>query len=262
MVPKNRNNKLVTDLELEKNRYDERARNEMQQLSMNNYSSVYDSEFISPIFNKYYELICSVIQPGMQVLEIGAGTGTHTKILIDSGAEVTAQDISELSLEVLRSKLTNSVTTLTSDMEFIPLKDKTFDCIVCCNVLSYGDPTKVNQEIFRLLKPSGSLIIMDSLNHNYIYRFNRMLHYFRGDRTKSTLKRIPNLNRINKFASKFESSNVYYFGSYFWICFPISLILGRSIAIKFNKVLEKIKPSSSGAFKFIFVGQKLTSQSR
>ena len=78
MVPKNRNNKLVTDLELEKNRYDERARNELQQLSMNNYSSVYDSEFISPIFNKYYELICSVIQPGMQVLEIGAGTGTHT----------------------------------------------------------------------------------------------------------------------------------------------------------------------------------------
>ena len=184
MVPKNRNNKLVTDLELEKNRYDERARNELQQLSMNNYSSVYDSEFISPIFNKYYELICSVIQPGMQVLEIGAGTGTHTKILIDSGAEVTAQDISELSLEVLRSKLTNSVTTLTSDMEFIPLKDKTFDCIVCCNVLSYGDPTKVNQEIFRLLKPSGSLIIMDSLNHNYIYRFNRMIHYLRGDRTK------------------------------------------------------------------------------
>jgi SAM-dependent methyltransferase len=261
MLKKNRNKEFVSDLELEKNRYDERARDELQMFSIDKSPTTYYSEFISPIFDKYYELICIVIKPGMRVLEIGAGTGAHTKILIDSGAEVTAQDISRVSLDVLRSKIKGTVNTLTSNMEFIPLKDKTFDCIVCCNVLSYGNPCKVNQEIFRLLKPGGSLIIMDSLNLNYIYRLNRMLHYLKDERTKSTLKRIPNLNRIKQFSTRFESSKVYYFGSYFWVIFPIKFLLGRSIALKINQTLEKIKPSGSGAFKFIFVGQKFTSRS-
>ena len=73
-------------------------------------------------------------------------------------------------------------------------------------------------------------------------------------------KRIPNLNRIKQFSTRFESSKVYYFGSYFWVIFPLKFLLGRSSAFRINQILEKIKPSGSGAFKFIFVGQKLTPQ--
>lgn len=253
---KNQTRNLISDLDQEKDRYNKRAEQELLRANNDETFRIYHSEFINPIFNKYYELIYSTVKPGTCVLEIGAGTGAHTKILIEIGADITVQDISEISLEVLQQKIGRSIKTMTSDMESIPLKQGVFDCIICCNVLSYGSPSKVNQQIFKLLKPGGNLIIMDSLNGNYIYRLNRFLHYLRGERTKSTLKRIPDLNRINQFSARFEYSNLNYFGSYFWIVIPLKFLLGRSIALQINMILEKIRPSGKGAFKFIYVGQK------
>ena len=141
-------------------------------------------------------------------------------------------------------------------MESIPIKDCTFDFIVCCNVLSYGSPVMVNNEIYRLLKPGGSLLIMDSLNHNYIYRLNRRIHYYRGNRTKSTLKRVPRIKRIQGFSKRFESNICFYFGSYYWIVIPLKFLLGQRIAFRFNEIFENIRPSGLSSFKFILVCEK------
>ena len=251
-----RNKRLISDSELEKNRYDNRAKDELLKIKNKDFDQTNYSEFISPIFDRYYELICSLIKPGMRVLEIGAGTGSHTEIIVKTGAHVVVQDISEVSLEVLRAKIGRGIETIASNMESIPIIDRTFDFIVCCNVLSYGSPTVVNKEIFRLLKPGGSLLIMDSLNHNYIYRLNRRIHYYRGNRTKSTLKRVPNFKRIQGFSKSFESSSCFYFGSYYWIVIPLNFLLGQHVAFSLNKIFEKIKPSGLSSFKFILINEK------
>ena len=248
-----------SDFEKEKQRYDNRAEEELKMINNKKLLQVSHSEFIAPIYDKWYELINNLIKPGASVLEIGAGTGTHTKVIFDTGADVTVQDISEISLKVLRTKLNYDIETIASNMESIPISDCTFDFIVCCNVLSYGSPVMVNNEIYRLLKPGGSLLIMDSLNHNYIYRLNRRIHSYRGHRTKSTLKRVPDVRRIQGFSKRFESSSCFYFGSYYWIVIPLKFLLGQHLAFSVNNIFEKINPSSSGAFKFIFVGQKFNS---
>ena len=244
------------DSEKEKQRYDNRAKDELKMINNQQSLQVSHSEFIAPIYDKWYELIDNLIKPGASVLEIGAGTGTHTKVILDTGANVTAQDISEISLKVLLTKLNYDIETIASNMESIPINDCTFDFIVCCNVLSYGNPVMVNNEIYRLLKPGGSLLIMDSLNHNYIYRLNRRIHYYRGNRTKSTLKRVPNFQRIQGFSKKFESSSCFYFGSYYWIVIPLKFLLGQHLAFNVNKIFEKINPSGLGSFKFILVCEK------
>jgi ubiquinone/menaquinone biosynthesis C-methylase UbiE len=192
----------------------------------------------------------------MKVLEIGAGTGSHTGIIYKTGAHVVAQDISEVSLKVLRVKIGGSVEIIASDMQSIPIIDRTFDFIVCCNVLSYGCPEAVNKEIFRLLKPGGSLLIMDSISHNYIYRLNRRIHYYRVNRTKSTLKRVPSFSRIKQFSERFESSMCLYFGSYYWFVIPLKYLFGRRLAFRINTILEKIKPNGLSSFKFILVCEK------
>jgi SAM-dependent methyltransferase len=251
-----RNKRLISDSELEKNRYDNRAKDELLKIENKDFRQTNYSEFISPIFDRYYELICSLIKPGMRVLEIGAGTGSHTEIIVKTGAYVVAQDISEVSLEVLRAKIGRGIETIASNMESIPIIDRSFDFIVCCNVLSYGSPVEVNKEIFRLLKPGGNLLIMDSINHNYIYRFNRRIHYYRGNRTRSTLKRVPSFSRIKQFSERFESSMCFYFGSYYWFVIPVKYLLGRHIAFSINRILEKIRPSELNSFKFILVCEK------
>jgi ubiquinone/menaquinone biosynthesis C-methylase UbiE len=251
-----RSKKIISDSELEKNRYDNRAKEEILNIKNKGFDQTNYTEFIGPIFEKYYELICNLIKPGMRVLEIGAGTGSHTGVIVKTGAYVVAQDISEVSLEVLRAKIGRGIETIASNMESIPITDCTFDFIVCCNVLSYGSPIEVNKEIFRLLKPGGNLLIMDSINHNLVYRINRRIHYYQGNRTKSTLKRIPSFRRIKQFSERFESSLCFYFGSYFWFVIPVKYLFGRHISFSVNRILEKIKPSRLGAFKFILVCEK------
>ena len=247
----------IDDFEKEKQRYDNRAEEELKAIRNQQPLQVNYSDFIAPLYDKWYELICDLIKPGARVLEIGAGTGIHTKVIFDTGAYVTAQDISEVSLAVLRAKLGGGIETVASNMESIPIKDCSFDFIVCCNVLSYGSPGPVNKEIYRLLKPGGNLLIMDSLNHNYIYRLNRRIHYYRGNRTKSTLKRVPNCDRIQGFSKSIESSSCFYFGSYYWIVIPLKFLLSQRVAFSFNKILENIKPSRLSSFKFILVCEKL-----
>jgi SAM-dependent methyltransferase len=245
-----------SDFEKEKQRYDNRAKEELKMINNQKFLQVSHSEFIDPIYDKWYELINNLIKPRASVLEIGAGTGTHTKVIFDTGADVTVQDISEISLKVLRTKLKYDIETIASNMESIPINDCTFDFIVCCNVLSYGNPVMVNNEIYRLLKPGGSLLIMDSLNHNYIYRLNRRIHYYRGNRTKSTLKRVPSIQRIQEFSKRFESNMCFYFGSYYWIVIPLKFLLGQRIAFRFNEIFENIRPSGLSSFKFILVCEK------
>ena len=83
---KNQTRNLISDLDQEKDRYNKRAEQELLRASNDETFRIYHSEFINPIFNKYYELIYSTVKPGTCVLEIGAGTGAHTKILIEIGA--------------------------------------------------------------------------------------------------------------------------------------------------------------------------------
>ena len=92
-------------------------------------------------------------------------------------------------------------------------KLKLFNCDYIRVIKDYmGIPEKkkernvksVNQEIFRLLKYGGNLLILDSLNHNLAYKMNRRLHYYRGRRTKSTLNRVPDKKRIISLSKKFS----------------------------------------------------------
>ena len=63
------------------------------------------------------------------------------------------------------------------------------------------------------VRPGGLFICIDSLDHNQIYRLNRWLHDLRGDRTKNTLHRMPDLARIGALINGFTSVNVHYFGA-------------------------------------------------
>ncbi len=113
----------IDDFEKEKQRYDNRAEEELKAIRNQQPLQVNHSDFIAPIYDKWYALICDLIKPGARVLEIGAGTGSHTKVIFDTGAYVTAQDISEVSLAVLRAKLSGGIETIVSNMESIPIKD-------------------------------------------------------------------------------------------------------------------------------------------
>lgn len=195
-----------------------------------------------------------------KVLEIGAGSGQHTEILVKSGAGVISTDISDNSLKVLQKRiqyqLNVDVQTKVADMENLPFEDNSFDYVVSAGSLSYGDNNIVRDEIYRVLKMGGNFICVDSLNHNPFYALNRWIHFLRGSRTKSTLQRMPKLSLIKKYEKKFGSCEAEFFGSIVWAS-PLLKMFGDRFASKVIDGFDMIFNIKKSAFKFVMCVKKV-----
>jgi len=93
------------------------------------------------------------------VLDVGAGTGRLTGLLLKKGARVTALDVSKKMLEVLKKKFP-AVSIQVGDAEDLPFPDESFDLVTAAFVVVHlKDPSIFFQETYRVLKPGGKLII-------------------------------------------------------------------------------------------------------
>lgn len=208
----------------------------------------------------YEQKIAELIKPAFRVLELGAGTGLHTRALLKTGARVVASDISPNSLVLLKQRfeaVPGNLETWVADMESLPFETSSFDVVVSAGSLSYGDPQLVDIEIKRVLRPGGSLICVDSLNHNPVYRINRWLHHLRGNRSKSTLKNIPDLTRINALSSGFSSVSVDYFGAFSFLMPFLACFAGDKLAKVASDRIDKLVGVKRSAFKFVLIAQGL-----
>jgi ubiquinone/menaquinone biosynthesis C-methylase UbiE len=143
-----------------------------------------------------------------------------------------------------------------ADMEKLPFKNESFDVICSAGSLSYGDNNLVMKEIYRVLKLGGVAVLVDSLNNNPIYRLNRYINYIKGNRTESTLKRMPNVNLIDEYIKKFGYGKVKFFGSISW-AFPIlKLLLSEKLITKISNFLDKYFKIKKSAFKFVLILNK------
>lgn len=204
-------------------------------------------------FQIYYDAIKNNIELTDDVLELGIGTGIHTKVIFEKTKKVSALDISLESLKLCKIRFPD-INLVHANMEQIPLSDNSFNAIVSCGSLSYGDPVKVNAEIIRILKPGGKLIILDTLNHNLVYKVSRWVRFKAGQRTRSTLERMPTLNRIQQFNSIFLETETRFCGSYLWFTLILEKLFGSNLALKLNSWLERRHPSKKNAHKFVFIG--------
>ena len=240
----------MTDKNIEKKRYDDRA---IKLIKANNFEVPLGlhSYMMEPIDSYKKNLLANVFN-GARVLEIGAGMRENTEFLLNQGFNVHATDISSKSVEFLKKKYASYslFEAEVADMESLPFKDNSFDVICSAGSLSYGDNSIVMNEIYRVLVKGGIFIAIDSLNNNPIYKLNRYIHFLLGNRSKSTLQRMPTIKLLEKYTVKFDNVEVAYFGSLTWL-FPIlrkflNDDLMKEISSSFDKKIN-IKKS---AFKF------------
>lgn len=90
------------------------------------------------------------------VLELGAGTGKLTEVLVALGHDVHATDPDEQMLERLRERLPE-VRTSVASAEAIPAPDASYDVVVVAQALHWFDHDVAFPEIARVLKPGGRL---------------------------------------------------------------------------------------------------------
>jgi SAM-dependent methyltransferase len=89
-----------------------------------------------------------------RVLDLGAGTGLLTDVLLAAGHEVVAVDLSEAMLEQLRARLPQ-VATATGGAEAVPLPDADVDAVVAGQAAHWFEPAPAAAELRRVLRPGG-----------------------------------------------------------------------------------------------------------
>lgn len=92
----------------------------------------------------------------LSVLELGAGTGKLTEVLVALGHDVHATDPDVAMLERLRARLPY-VRTNASPAEEIPLGDRSVDAVVVGQAFHWFDLERALPEINRVLNPGGHL---------------------------------------------------------------------------------------------------------
>ena len=89
-----------------------------------------------------------------RVLDLGAGTGLLTDVLLTAGHEVLAVDLSGSMLDQLRARLPQ-VVAATGGAESIPLPDSDVDAVVAGQAAHWFDPVPAAAELRRVLRPGG-----------------------------------------------------------------------------------------------------------
>jgi len=98
-----------------------------------------------------------------KILDVGAGTGRVSLPLALAGAQVTALDVSEKILEVLKRK-NKKIITVVGEAENLPFENESFDIVTAAFlVVHLKDPKIFFDEVYRVLKPDG-LFLVSNIN--------------------------------------------------------------------------------------------------
>jgi ubiquinone/menaquinone biosynthesis C-methylase UbiE len=147
------------------------------------------SEYWSTVARKYDEVVD--IQIGLKtralvrerasqegplgtVVEFGAGTGYYTSVLAGKADSLLATDIAPGMLDVARDRVrADNVKFQTADCQSTGLPAAAFDTAFISLVIHFTDPAATIAEMHRVLKPGGTLIIVN-LDMPALTGFNRL----------------------------------------------------------------------------------------
>jgi ubiquinone/menaquinone biosynthesis C-methylase UbiE len=93
------------------------------------------------------------------VLELGAGTGKLTRVLVGLGHDVHATDPDEAMLAILEAQLPG-VRTAVAGAEEIPLADGSVDAVIAAQAFHWFDLDRALPEISRVLVPGGRICLV------------------------------------------------------------------------------------------------------
>lgn len=248
------------DRAIERQRYNARAARQIAGPSL----GPDGAEGVSLVLRRPYlvfeDLVRRHARPGTAVLDVCCGDGIHSLTAARLDARVTAADLAENNLLVAQTRASRAglrIETLAANAESIPLPDQSFDLVTCVGSLSYVDPVLFLREIIRLLRPGGAFVFVDSLNHNPVYRLNRWRHHRRGERSLSTLRRMPTLGTLHMIRRDFPDLQVSYHGVFSFLA-PLLRPLGPERAARWLDTADRQLPwLHRYAFKIVGVGHKL-----
>lgn len=124
-------------------------------------------------FRRIHQSIKSRIDSKIEsILDVGCGEAWVAKEYIKRGKKVISMDISEEnpSRAVKNYKSENHIGII-ADAYHIPLKDNSIDCVIASEIIEHViNPKEFIDELLRVIKPGGKLIITTPYNETLTYQ--------------------------------------------------------------------------------------------
>jgi malonyl-CoA O-methyltransferase len=97
---------------------------------------------------------------GLEILDVGCGTGRHSIWMAAAGARVSAIDFSSGMLEQAREKARDVRLQVHDLSQPLPFAEKTFDRVLCALVVDHiENPDKLFSEMHRVCRPGGNVVV-------------------------------------------------------------------------------------------------------
>jgi ubiquinone/menaquinone biosynthesis C-methylase UbiE/biotin operon repressor len=112
------------------------------------------------------------LMPPLSIADLGAGDGSFALLLAHRATRVIAVDASSRMLEVGREQATRhgvkNIEFRLGDMEEVPIDDASVDVVFFSQSLHHAlHPERAVHEAWRILRPSGRLMILDLAKHRF-----------------------------------------------------------------------------------------------
>jgi SAM-dependent methyltransferase len=135
---------------------------------------------------------------GVDVLEIGPGTGKATRSLLDAGARLTAVEYGPRMAGFLRRHLGDepSLTVVEGSFEGVPLPTSGFDVVVAATAFHWVDPAVRVAKSLEVLRPTGVLAtvstvqVRSDVDRGY---FDRASAIYRNSKHTEAVNDVPPL---------------------------------------------------------------------
>ncbi len=140
-------------------------------------AEIYESKFVPALFADWAPHVVEMgdVGPGQSVLDVACGTGIVARTAaarVGTQGRVVGVDLNQSMLTVAE-RVCAGVDLRQADVSSLPFDDATFDAALCQMALMFfPDPAAAVREIGRVVKPSGTVVIMvpSSLDAQPAYR--------------------------------------------------------------------------------------------
>lgn len=176
---------------------------------------------------KVHPYLADIIQPskylGLKVLEVGCGIGSDAARIASFGADVTAFDLSSVSVALTRQRFKEfglDGDFVVGDAENLPFRNDSCDHVVSIGVLHHTpDTVGAVNELRRVLRPRGMAIVMlyskDSFRYKILFRvlalvgkrpIDRLVAEYDGK--DNPLGKVFSKREVKEMFSSFDQTNM------------------------------------------------------
>lgn len=143
---------------------------------------------------------------GERILDVGCGTCLFEELVEEQGCRVVGLDLTERMIRIGQSKRITCVEALlVGDAASLPFPDGVFDAVVSCYVPKYVALERLVEEVARVLRPGGRVVLYDFVRPRgplspilrlYIHGALRIAGYLLGligNETATTFRNLPRI---------------------------------------------------------------------